>query len=636
MGFNFFPLSRIKLKIRWKLLAVLLLFITFALALTNSLWIYSIRPLLKEKIIESQEEIAKHAAFRIEEFVQAKVRNLILHSQAEVFFTKNIPAAEVELAIILRQDGDLKEVSFIDQGGKELATLTPEKIFAQDELRDQSESSKFILPTFRYGAEYRSRVYFSAEGEPMITLSVPIIVPVTRQNIEEISTIEPAALQRGAGEILGVLAAEASLKDILFRSSESFDAGPGGHIYLVDGEGKVIAHPGQEFSGNMDVLRADIIEKHIAQDEQIFQETGGHPFEQILTDQGAGESGEEVLATLYEIPRLRWGVLVQQPISEVFAPLRRVERFALFLFLGGIAMTIVVSLWFSYLLTKSIEMLHKGVEMIGLGHFGYRVQVHTNDEMQELAEAFNGMIKGIEEAQERDEEVSKMKSEFLSIAAHQLRTPLSALKWVLNLTLEGDLGKLQKKQKELLGKGYETNERMIMLVNDLLDVVRIEEGRFDYKLEKGAVVEIMESIVRETRVLAEKKGVQLFFHKPSRRLPEVALDLLKFRLAVANIIDNAVQYTPTNGRIDIEFVRKDNEILVSVKDTGIGITADQLSRVFTKFFRADNAMRVVTAGSGLGLFIAKNIIEKHGGKIWIESQEGKGTTVYFTIPIAHS
>ena len=223
MAFKFFLIPRVKLKIRWKLLAVLLLLITFALALTNSLWTYSIRPLLKEKIIESQEEIAKHAAFRIEEFVQAKVRNLILHSQTEAFLTKNVPAAEVELAIILRQDGDLREVSFIDQAGKELATLTPEKIFTKDELREQSESSKFIIPTFRYGAEYRSRVHFSAEGEPLITLSVPLVVPATRHNIEEISTIEPIALRRGTGEILGVLAAEASLKDILVRTSESFD-----------------------------------------------------------------------------------------------------------------------------------------------------------------------------------------------------------------------------------------------------------------------------------------------------------------------------------------------------------------------------------------------------------------------------
>ncbi|MEK7542141.1 MAG: ATP-binding protein [Patescibacteria group bacterium] len=234
----------------------------------------------------------------------------------------------------------------------------------------------------------------------------------------------------------------------------------------------------------------------------------------------------------------------------------------------------------------------------------------------------------------REAVIEKVKSEFLSIAAHQLRTPLSALKWVLYMVLEGDAGPLKKAQKELLEKGYSANERMIALVNDLLDVVRIEEGRFDYKFKKTGVTNVIDSIVKETKVIADEKGIQLSFHKPSREFPEVALDAVKFRLAASNIITNAVQYTPAKGRVDVELTLNGSEILILVKDTGVGIPKHQLDRLFTKFFRADNAVRMQTAGSGLGLFIAKNIIEKHKGKIWIESEEGKGTTVYFTIPTA--
>lgn len=202
------------------------------------------------------------------------------------------------------------------------------------------------------------------------------------------------------------------------------------------------------------------------------------------------------------------------------------------------------------------------------------------------------------------------------------------------MVLEGDAGPLKKAQKELLEKGYSANERMIALVNDLLDVVRIEEGRFDYKFKKTGVTNVIDSIVKETKVIADEKGIQLSFHKPSREFPEVALDAVKFRLAASNIITNAVQYTPAKGRVDVELTLNGSEILILVKDTGVGIPKHQLDRLFTKFFRADNAVRMQTAGSGLGLFIAKNIIEKHKGKIWIESEEGKGTTVYFTIPTA--
>ena len=303
--------------------------------------------------------------------------------------------------------------------------------------------------------------------------------------------------------------------------------------------------------------------------------------------------------------------------------------FSMFIFAGGMIMLVF------WRVLRPLQGVEIALQKVGSGNLEFVLPTKNlfGREMVNLFKGFNAMVSRLKEIHDREIAVSKSKSEFLSIAAHQLRTPLSALKWVLNLVLAGDLGKLKKNQKELLQKGYDTNERMIALVNDLLDVVRIEEGRFDYKLEKGAVSEIIENIVKEIKVIAEQKGVQLFFHRPSSKIPEVVLDAVKFRLAVANIIDNAVQYTPANGKVDVE-VTYQKEVLVSVRDTGVGIPKYQLSRVFTKFFRGDNAVRIQTSGSGLGLFIAKNIIEKHGGKIWIESQEGKGTTVYFTIPVA--
>ena len=304
--------------------------------------------------------------------------------------------------------------------------------------------------------------------------------------------------------------------------------------------------------------------------------------------------------------------------------------FSMFMFAGGM---IMLMFW---RVLRPLQRVEIALKKVGSGNLEFVLPIKNllGRELVSLFNGFNTMVSRLKEIHDREIAVSQSKTEFVSIVAHQLRTPLSALKWVLNLALEEDFGKLKKKQRELLGKGYDTNERMIILVNDLLDIVHIEEGRFDYKLEKGAVTEIIENIVKEIEAIAEQKGVQLFFHRPSPKLPEVVLDATKFRLAVANIIDNAVQYTPPNGRVDIEFSLNGNEILVSVKDTGIGIASRQLSRVFTKFFRADNAVRTQTVGSGLGLFIAKNIIEKHGGKIWIESQEGKGTTVYFTNPVA--
>jgi len=228
-----------------------------------------------------------------------------------------------------------------------------------------------------------------------------------------------------------------------------------------------------------------------------------------------------------------------------------------------------------------------------------------------------------------------MKTEFVSLAAHQLRTPLSAIKWALRMLLDGDLGKITDEQRDFVEKTYQSNERMIGLINDLLDVTRIEEGRYLYKPTLESIENLIQFVVNAYKEEMERKNLELDFKKPEKKLPRAVVDVEKIRLVVENLLDNAVRYTPPGGRVTISlrYVEKEKEIEFSIKDTGAGIPKDQQARVFTKFFRGVNVMRMETEGSGLGLFIAKNIIEAHGGKIWFESEEGKGTTFYFTLPL---
>ncbi len=233
----------------------------------------------------------------------------------------------------------------------------------------------------------------------------------------------------------------------------------------------------------------------------------------------------------------------------------------------------------------------------------------------------------------REKIVEKMKSEFVSVAAHQLRTPLSAIKWTLRMMLDGDLGKITEEQKDFLFKTYQSNERMINLINDLLDVARIEEGRYVYKLTFVNIEDLIEHLINSYKEEVETRKIKLEFEKPEKKLPQVMLDVEKMELVVQNLLDNAIKYTPSGGQVTISLKPGKKEIEFSIKDTGVGIPKDQQGRVFTKFFRGTNVMRMETEGSGLGLFIAKNIIEAHGGKIWFESKEGKGTTFYFTLPV---
>lgn len=236
----------------------------------------------------------------------------------------------------------------------------------------------------------------------------------------------------------------------------------------------------------------------------------------------------------------------------------------------------------------------------------------------------------------REKMVEKTKTEFVSIAAHQLRTPLSAIKWTLKMFLDGDLGEITKEQKEYLTKSYKTNEVMIALINDLLNVARMEEGRFLYNPILVNMRTIVESTIDLYKVVMANKKIEFEYVKPENELPNVVVDVEKISLVVQNLLDNAIRYSLVGGKVilALKYDEANKEIEVSVSDKGIGIPKNMQSRIFSKFFRSPSAVRLETEGSGLGLFIAKNIVDAHAGKIWFESEEGRGTTFYFKLPIS--
>ena len=233
----------------------------------------------------------------------------------------------------------------------------------------------------------------------------------------------------------------------------------------------------------------------------------------------------------------------------------------------------------------------------------------------------------------RGKEVERLKTEFVSIAAHQLRTPLSAVKWSLHMILDGDAGKVSLEQIEFLEKAYQSNERMILLINDLLNVARIEEGRFIYDLSLQSIEKIIEKSIDNLKELSNKKEVELVFKKPKESLPKIKIDKKNIEFVIQNLLDNAIRFNKPGGKVTISVKSDKINIEVMVEDTGIGIPYLQQNRIFNKFFRADNVIKLDVEGTGLGLFICKNIIEAHKGKIWFESKKDKGTIFSFSLPI---
>lgn len=233
----------------------------------------------------------------------------------------------------------------------------------------------------------------------------------------------------------------------------------------------------------------------------------------------------------------------------------------------------------------------------------------------------------------REKIIDQMKSDFISIAAHQLRTPLSAIKWSTGMLLDGDVGPLNIEQENFLRKSYVSNEAMINLVNDLLNVSRIEEGRFGYEFKNLPVQEVIDTVVENVKQQLDKAGIDLKINNPDKKA-EACLDKSKMILALQNLLENSIKYTPRYGTIEIIVEKPEKELLtLTIKDSGVGIPQKEQKKIFTKFFRASNVMLMETEGSGLGLFIVKNIVEKHGGSISVTSQEQKGTTVKISLPI---
>lgn len=235
-------------------------------------------------------------------------------------------------------------------------------------------------------------------------------------------------------------------------------------------------------------------------------------------------------------------------------------------------------------------------------------------------------------ANEKLQKFDEVKSNFISVVAHQLRTPLSGLKWTISMLLNGDMGPLNNDQKTFLMKSYESNVRMITLVNDMLVADGLQSGRTHYGFKHLDLVDLIDNVLFEVGPQATKRNISIGYKDKSLKIPQAYVDPESMRAVAQNLLENAIKYTIEGGKIEIDLKQTDDFIVISISDNGIGIPEDQQKNVFGKFFRASNAVKQETDGSGLGLYIAKTIVEKNGGKIWFESALGKGTTFYFTVP----
>jgi len=319
---------------------------------------------------------------------------------------------------------------------------------------------------------------------------------------------------------------------------------------------------------------------------------------------------------------------IQQNTNEKIGKLYEagVEAYQMaILMTGGL---LVFGITLSYLINRSItqpiSVLVKKTRDIGKGDFKGNISLSSPPELAELASAFNLMCNKLGE-------LDQMKSDFFSTVTHELRTPLSSIKMGISLLAEGREGPLTEGQKELLTLVKQENNRMVGLVNAILDLSKMEAGMMTYQIEQKNIVPLIDQVVKEMKPVVETKKIRLE-SEVGEHLPIPKIDTERFLQVLRNVIGNALKFTPEGGRVNVSVRTIDQGLQISVADTGPGIPEKNLMSIFEKFQQVNIKGPYKTKGTGLGLAIAKQVIAHHGGKIWAESKLGQGSTFFIQLP----
>jgi len=255
-----------------------------------------------------------------------------------------------------------------------------------------------------------------------------------------------------------------------------------------------------------------------------------------------------------------------------------------------------------------------------ISHFNITLQKKVDDATAELKKT-NEKLRALDEA----------KDEFISMASHQLRTPLTSVKGYISMLIEGDAGKTTSTQKEFLNQAFLSSQRMVYLIADLLNVSRLKTGKFVIESKPTYLPDVVEGELSQLTETAKSRGLEIIYDKP-KSFPSLNLDETKVRQVIMNFADNAIYYTPKGGRITVKLEANKDSIDYTVTDTGIGVPKSEQHHLFTKFYRAGNARKARPDGTGLGLFMAKKVVVAQGGSIIFKTVEGKGSTFGFSFP----
>ena len=610
-----------RISMRSKMLVLIAAVSLIPLVLLAVLGIYMVNLTQQYAISQLETQLLRQKEEEIEKFFANTLTLFHLQVAYPVAALSGVPADQREslLKWMAKTNKHISELSFLEydvsypdkpEVGTELNKLAGGEPVL--ELKSQASSAKFQKAVA--GRDYIGPVYLKGD-DYFITLASPV------KNNDEV--------------VIGVLAGEVSLAPMSQMIAEGI-LGSSGYLILSDDKGEIWAKPRRlEYHGfNSNVYTQSVL--------------GGYTGAGLSAqDEYDSSFGGAVVASGRKIKDLNWALVAEWPEKDAYAVVYSLEKQAvifLFLILG---VTVIAAYFLGRRIIGPIAALGKGAKIIGAGNLDHRINIGTKDELEELAGYFNEMAKSLKEIEalkeakarmeglarslEKEKELSQVKDKFIATASHQLRTPISVIRWTAESLNSASLALPPEETRAQLETVYKNAEALALVIGDILTVAELGIG---YKPEEGAAKLSLRSEVKEVLSTFQKdmeaKRLEIAFNAPDDECL-VKANSVNIKRVLNNLIDNAITYTKENGKIIIELSLQDGQVVFSIKDTGIGIPADDQKFIFGEFFRARNAVEMKNVGTGLGLFIVKTIIDGHKGKVGLESSSA-GSRFWFSLP----
>ena len=617
-----------KLSLRSKLLILLVLISLVPLAVLAGLGGYFINLAQQYSVARLEAQLLSQKEKEIEQFVTETQALFHVQVAVQVAALSGIPSDQREFLLreIGRANRAISEISFLEydptypdkpETGRELSRMIGGELSL--ELRNRRNSPEFIAAMG--GKDYFGPVY-EKEGEYFMSVSSPV--------------------KNKDGIVIGAVSGELSLKNIA-RLVTDGALGNSGYVLLSDEKGIIWAMPSRlSFKG----FGSNVFVQAVLGGEQgaLARDT-----EEYLSS-----FGEQVVASAQRVKTLGWVLVAEWPKSDAYEVVYTIIRQAALFLVLILGMVVAAAFLFAWRIIKPIKMLEEGTRIVGSGNLDHRILINTKDELEVLANRFNEMAKNLKDIQElrdikarmqglvqsleKEKELSRIKDTFIATASHQLRTPVSVIRWSAeNLHALAAAGKKEEIESQLadLSKNVEA---LSLVIGDILTVAELGIGYVPRGISEFSVLEKVKEIIMKFTTEAEAKKITVAIDAREGEY-RVKASPLNITRVLEHLMDNAVTYTKEGGHILFELSSSEKDLTVSVKDDGLEVLPEDQKLLFGEFFRGKNSVEMKNVGTGLGLFIMKTIVEGHGGNIGAESPadwNGKkaGSRFYFTLPLS--